>query len=173
MLISGFIFIYLSAVSIFAFPFSFKPWSSLRNMVTPMLNTVGLWQNWSMFSPYPRSYQCYVDAEIEYLDGHKEVWSFPRMEQLSFWQRFKQERYRKLVSDNLCQDIHNALMPHIAKYVAYESSIPNNPPMRVRFNKHTQFPWMPWQINQPNVSAETEWKSVCVATYTIMPEDLP
>jgi len=89
-----------------------------------MLNTlhVYMWvtgcdQNWAMFSPNPANIDVYLQANIFYKDGTHKVWSFPRMHNMGFIQRYQAERYRKMI-ENAHLDMNSGVWPYLAQFAA-------------------------------------------------------
>lgn len=74
----------------------------------------GTWQYWDMFAPDPMSMDIWVDAEIEFLDGKKVTYPYPRMSQMSYPLRYVKERYRKFIERGHLED-YSVLWPSIAK----------------------------------------------------------
>jgi hypothetical protein len=97
-----------------------------RNLVWPYFVWAGLFQSWNTFAPTPWSANSYVEAIVVYRDGSKQIWSFPRMEQLSLSERYFKERYRKF-SENLQDSKNDALWPDVARYIARANSTARNP----------------------------------------------
>jgi len=58
------------------------------------------------------------------------VWAFPRMEELSFGERYRKERYRKFL-DVLPQPQNAPLWPDVAKHVARQFNSQTDPPDKV------------------------------------------
>jgi hypothetical protein len=97
-----------------------------RNLVRPYFVWAGLFQSWDTFAPTPWLANSYVEAIVVYQDGSRQIWSFPRMEQLGLSQRYFKERYRKF-SENLQNDKNDALWPDVARYIARANSTMRNP----------------------------------------------
>src|SRR5262249_18355032 len=113
-----------------------------RQLVRPYLLYTGLFQKWDMFAPDPSKLNNYIDAVVTYSDGHSSVWSFPRMENLGYINKYFKERYRKYANDCLNLDISSALGPDAARYIARENNRSSNPPIAVDLVRH-------WSIVQP------------------------
>jgi hypothetical protein len=102
-------------------------WLTLsRNFVRPYFVWAGLFQSWNTFAPTPWSANSYLEAIVVYQDGSRQIWSFPRMEQLGLSERYFKERYRKF-SENLQNDKNDALWPDVARYIARANSTAANP----------------------------------------------
>jgi hypothetical protein len=93
--ISVFILFHLVAITCIAFPFDLPPIRNMKALVKPYMVWAGLFQTWDMFAPNPEGINSYIKTVVISRDRHMHVWSFPRMEELGFLERYKKERYRK------------------------------------------------------------------------------
>jgi hypothetical protein len=87
-LLAGFIAVNLIAISIFSLPVELFPFTALRGLLAPYMCCVGLNEMWNTFAPNPKSAEQYLKAVVVTLHGDTEVYSFPRMEELSFFEMF-------------------------------------------------------------------------------------
>jgi hypothetical protein len=126
--ISVFILFHLIAITCMALPANFAALNTVRELVQPYMLWIGLFQTWDMFGPDPRATNSYVKAVVITQDHHMHVWAFPRMEELSFADRYRKERYRKFL-DVLPQPQNAPLWPDVAKHVAMQFSY--DPPDKV------------------------------------------
>src|SRR5712692_8347704 len=96
MLINAFIFWHLFALTIWLLPES-----ALRQncfgLVSPYMTWTGFMQSWSLFSPNPAPMQVYVEARIRYAEGRVRSWDYPRMVNMGYIERYRRERFRKLI----------------------------------------------------------------------------
>jgi hypothetical protein len=115
--ISVFILFHLIAITCVALPANFSALNTVRQLVQPYMLWIGLFQTWDMFGPDPRATNSYVKAVVITQDHRMHVWAFPRMEELSFTQRYAKERYRKFL-DVLPEPQFAPLWPDVAKHVA-------------------------------------------------------
>ncbi len=113
-----------------ALPANFSALNTVRELVQPYMLWIGLFQTWDMFGPDPRATNSYVKAVVITQDHHMHVWAFPRMEELSFAEKYRKERYRKFL-DVLPQPQNAPLWPDVAKHVAMQFSNQNDPPDKV------------------------------------------
>ena len=58
-------------------------------------------QNWRLFSPHLSELNMHMTNVLTFEDGTKMAWDFPRMERLSQFGRFKDEKFRKWAVDCL------------------------------------------------------------------------
>ena len=68
---------------------------TIRSAFGWYLFPTGLWQAWNMFAPNPGMSNVYLEAEVTLRDGSRATWKFPRMDELTYVQRYRLERYRK------------------------------------------------------------------------------
>ncbi len=128
--INTFLIFHIVVISIWAIPFGGALFTDCRDFVRPYLRWSGLFQTWDMFSPSPKSVNSYIEAVVIYKDDSSETWTFPRMEQLSYTQRYFKERYRKF-EENLPDENYSLLWPDAARYVARMKSSGANPVVTV------------------------------------------
>jgi len=125
----------------------------------------GFMQGWGMFAPDPYSLDVYVEARVHYADGSTKIWPFPRMNKMSFWQRYGKERWRKYI-EVAHQDSWNFLWPVMGRYAARENNTnPNNPPVTVDLIRHFRLVRAPDQ-------APANFNAYQFTTVDIKPEDL-
>ena len=93
--ISTFILFHLIAITCWAVPTNFWLVAGVKELVRPYMLWTGLFQSWDTFAPDPLAVNSYVKAVVVTRDRRIHVWAFPRMEELSFSERYRKERYRK------------------------------------------------------------------------------
>ncbi len=125
--ISVFLLFHIVAITCWSVPLDTPLLAAIRGLVRPYMLWSGLFQSWDMFAPSPRSVNAYVQGVVITKDGRLHTWKFPRMEQLSFTERYDKERYRKFV-ESLQDDRNSALWPDVARYLAHPYKDPANPP---------------------------------------------
>jgi hypothetical protein len=130
LVLSGFIALNLIAITIFSLPVEAFSLGALRKLLSPYTRCVGLTEMWDTFAPDPKSAEQYLKAAVVSVSGITRIYSFPRMEELSFAERYRKERYRKFVESVLCQDCAG-LWPDVAREVARRVAEPEYPPDRV------------------------------------------
>jgi hypothetical protein len=128
--ISVFILFHLVAITCMAFPFDLPPFRNIKDLVKPYMVWAGLFQTWDMFAPNPEAVNSYIKTVVISRDRHMHVWSFPRMEELGFVERYRKERYRKF-SDVLPQPQNAPLWPDVATHAARQFSSQSDPPEKV------------------------------------------
>ncbi len=100
------------------------------------LNSTGFWQYWNMFSPNPASTDVWIDADVEFADGKTMLFKYPRMQDLSFTERYFKERYRKYV-ENSHGERYAYKWPAVAQAIAFQSySGDGNMPVKVTLRRH-------------------------------------
>jgi hypothetical protein len=128
--VSIFILFHLIAITCWAVPVNFSAVGQLREIIRPYMLWTGLYQSWDMFAPNPKSIDAYIKAVVFTQDRHMKVWTFPRMEELSFRERYPKERYRKF-AEMLPDQKNEALWPGVAAHVARLFNNPIDPPDKV------------------------------------------
>ncbi|HEY3988879.1 MAG TPA: hypothetical protein VGM02_06240 [Acidobacteriaceae bacterium] len=128
--ISIFILFHLIAITCWAVPVNFAAVRDLREIIRPYMLWSGLYQSWDMFAPNPKSIDSYIKAVVFTQDRHLKVWTFPRMEELSFGERYQKERYRKF-AEMLPDQKNELLWPGVAAHVARLFNNPIDPPDKV------------------------------------------
>ena len=128
--ISIFILFHLVAITCWAIPLDFAVLRGVRELVAPYMRWAGLFQSWDTFSPNPKPDNSYIKAVVITQNHHMHVWAFPRMEQLSFGERYRKEKYRKF-TEVLPEQKNAALWPDIAKHLAWQFKSQTDPPDKV------------------------------------------
>ena len=128
--ISVFIVFHLIAILCWTVPTDFPLVVGMRGLVGPYMQWTGLSQSWDTFAPNPKSVNAYIKAVIISQHGHMHVFAFPRMEQVSFGERYRKERYRKF-AENMAVADNIVILPDIARHVARLYQNPADPPDKV------------------------------------------
>jgi hypothetical protein len=128
--ISTFILFHLIAITCWAVPSNFWLVAGVRELVRPYMLWTGLFQSWDTFAPDPLAVNSYVKAVVVTRDRKIHVWAFPRMEELSFGERYRKERYRKF-TEVMLQEKNAAIWPDIAKHIARSFNNQTDPPDKV------------------------------------------
>lgn len=102
----------------------------------PWVITTGVWQSWDMFAPNPSNRDVWGSAKIEYADGTKKDWTFPRVKEYGYFMKYVKERYRKSF-ERLNLSSYTVLLPDACMWIARENfDDPNNPPVKVSLYMH-------------------------------------
>lgn len=128
--ISIFILFNMIAILSWAIPLNVAPLPQIKEIVRPYLLWDGLFQSWDFFAPNPRPVNSYIQAVAVSSGHHMRVFDFPRMEQLSYGERYREERYRKF-AEVLCDSRYAALWPDVARRVARLLNNSTDPPQMV------------------------------------------
>lgn len=134
-LVNAFLFWHLFALTIWLLPES----ALRRNwigVVSPYMTLTGFMQSWSMFSPNPAAMDVYVESRITYADGRVRSWVYPRMVKLGYIERYRHERFRKLI-EMAHPDVNSMMWPSLARYAARRNNVyPHDPPVAVALVRH-------------------------------------
>ena len=128
--ISVFILFHLIAITCWAVPLDSLPIRTVRRLVRPYMLWTGLFQSWDTFAPNPRPVNSYIKAVVTTQNHHIKVWTFPRMEELSFSERYSKERYRKF-AEVLSDPSSAALWPDVADHIARSFTSQTDTPNKV------------------------------------------
>lgn len=103
--------------------------------VRAYLTLTNFGQDWKMFAPEPDRRDQFVRAAVTLADGQTRLWTFPRMSDLGYAERYRRERFRKLVEAS-GRDFH--VWPALARYAARRvaAAEPHNPPVLVTLVRH-------------------------------------
>jgi hypothetical protein len=127
--VSVFILFHLIAITFWALPVTWPPLVGVREIVSPYMLWTGLFQSWDMFAPNPVPVNTYFKAVV-ITKNHVRVWDFPRMEELSFGERYRKERYRKFL-ENMSLDQNSDALPDVARHIAGFYDDPSDPAQKV------------------------------------------
>jgi hypothetical protein len=128
--ISIFILFHLIAILCWTIPTDYPFVVGVRGLVGPYLQWAGLAQSWDTFAPDPKAVNSYIKAVVITQHSRMRVFAFPRMEQLGLGERYGKERYRKF-AENLVVAGNAAVLPDIARHVAWLYKNPADPPDKV------------------------------------------
>jgi len=140
--ISAFVAFNLFAIVTWCVPLNSPLVALCRNLSRPYLIFTGLFQKWDMFAPDPSKLNNYVAAVITYRSGATAQWTFPRMEELGYFEKYVKERYRKYANDNLRLDSNAPIWPDATRYIARINNRPGDPPVSVALVRY-------WSIVPP------------------------
>lgn len=127
--VNVFILFHLIAITCWALPVNWLPVVAVRALVRPYMLWTGLFQSWDAFAPNPPETSTYFKAVV-ITKHHVHVWDFPRMEELSFGQRYEKERYRKF-QENMLRDQSAPTLPDIVRHIARYYDDTSDPPQKV------------------------------------------
>ncbi len=128
--INAFLIFHILAIACWSIPVSSPLVAIGKNAIRPYFIWSGLFQSWDMFAPNPKSMNSYMEAIVLYKNRSSQLWSFPRMEDLTLAERYSKERYRKY-EDNLQNNDFAPLWPDAARHIARLTSDSSNPAQSV------------------------------------------
>jgi hypothetical protein len=130
LLVMGFVLFHLVIILDCAIPLDFWPARQSRELVAPYMLSIGMTETWDTFAPRPKASEQYLKAIVITTNGNTKIYSFPRMEGMSWIMRYQKERYRKFAESILCPDC-SVLWPDIERRVGRQESSATDPPDRV------------------------------------------
>lgn len=164
--INAFLLFHLLAIACWCVPSKALPLEAGRALVTPYFRWTGLFQSWDMFSPFPKRRNSYLEAMVVFSDGETEYWKFPRMDRMSYSERYAKERYRKF--EETLEDKFSDLWPGVARHVAREFRSGSKRPEIVMLILN----WSDLVENSDGSFTETPWQSNTFYRYRVEAEDL-
>ena len=168
--LSAFILFHLLAITAWSLHSDSPLVQNFTNAIRPYMLWTGLFQNWDMFAPDPSKLNCNMGAVVEYRDGTRSLWSFPKMESRGIVDKYFRERWRKYANDNLRLDPNAALWPDAARYVARQNYRPANPPVAVSLIRY----WS--EVPRPSANGSYQpapWQWYSFYRYSVDGRDLP
>lgn len=129
-IISAFILFHIVAIVCWAFPFNIPPITDIKSFVRPYMVWSGMFQSWDFFAPNPKRTNSFVEAVVLTQSHRQKVWAFPRMERLGYFDRYREERYRKF-TEILPLESNAPLWPDVARHIARIVDNPADPPEAV------------------------------------------
>ncbi|MGB7434194.1 MAG: hypothetical protein WBR26_26550 [Candidatus Acidiferrum sp.] len=166
--ISIFVLFHVIAIACWCLPFNVAPLVLCRSLVQPYFLFTGLFQSWDMFSPVPSRTNSYLEAMLVYPDGTTEFWTFPRMDRLSFTERYRKERYRKF-EETLVKDEYSDVWPDVARHIARQASTASRKPEMVMLIMN----WSNLMQNPDGTFTDLPWQSRTFYRYRVEASDLP
>ncbi|MCU1298711.1 MAG: hypothetical protein JWO91_2989 [Acidobacteriaceae bacterium] len=165
--INAFLIFHILAITCWCVPINSPLVAFCKDRVRPYFLWSGLFQAWDMFSPIPKAANTCIEATVVYKDGSRTTWTFPRMEQLSLFERYFKERYRKF-ADNLPLDDNDALLPDAARHIARLNSTASHPAKTIILVQK-------WSFIVPRTDGSyvpEPWDQHILYAYGVKPEDL-
>jgi hypothetical protein len=135
-LVNAFIILNVVAIFFWAQPFPYRVRSVIKEITAGYMHFCGVWQEWNMFAPQPRTLRIRMDATVTFRDGSTKTWIFPQMDQMTLWDRLRKERYRKWAHDSVRLDAESGLWAPTANYIARQFPDPDNPPVAVQLHRY-------------------------------------
>jgi len=129
-LVAGFVVFHVLVIPIFAMPVNIWPANWMRELASPYMQCIGMGEAWNTFAPRPKSSEQYLKAIVQTVSGQNRLYSFPRMEELPWIDRYQKERYRKFIESALCKEC-KGLWPDIERNVAYRECTTMDPAEKV------------------------------------------
>lgn len=168
--ISGFIILnFLSMIRVHL-PMGNKIVSQIYQPVDSYLSFFSLFQSWTMFAPDPSRANVHLSAEVEFMDGTKDTYFFPRASTMNLEDKFAfGERYR-VISDVIRKDQNDFLWIDTAKFALRKLRANNyhKIPLKVNLVRH----WN--EISDvesnfvPHLSKNTNFNSYEFFTYEVL-----
>lgn len=99
----------------------------LYPLAQPVLNALGLDQNWGVFAPNPRNPVVFVESHVDYADGSSAVLPIPADPGLAAYRDYRWHKY----AEQMHRDVNERLWPVFAGFVATRERDAGRDPVRV------------------------------------------
>lgn len=135
------------------------------------LSFFSTYQSWNMFAPEPSRLNLFVTAEVEFSDGSKDTYNFPRAKELGLIDKISYgERYDKLMTSSLYREDHDFLWDDTAKFVLRKLKTKNfhRIPLKVHLVKHWNLTPRLEKKFVPHLSANSTYESFKFYTYEVL-----
>ena len=131
---------YLVAAFLWSMPEEIPFKRRVDRFFSPAFQELGLWQNWRMFAPTPRTEDIYVTAMAKLADGRSVELNLSCMWKMSLFERYRKERWRKLFNDYIRNDDYSSYWPAVSRWVVREvSATETSPPVRIELWRHWRY----------------------------------
>lgn len=98
-------------------PLDAKFFSTLYRPVDAYLSFFSIYQDWMMFAKNPSRINVYMSADVEFDDGTKDTYIFPRPTHMRLIDKYiSGERFRKILSEAIRRDDHRYMWADTAKF---------------------------------------------------------
>ncbi len=125
-----FIVFHLVAILLWVLPTRASGIVMARQLIRPYMIWSGMFQSWDTFGPNPKAVDAYIKGVVFTDHRHLHGFQFPRMEQLSYRERYQKERYRKF-SENILSTANAGIWPDVGNHMARLFDTPTDHPDRV------------------------------------------
>lgn len=115
--ISAFIVLNLLSMIRVHVPLDYKFFSNIYRPVDSYLSFFSVYQDWYMFAPNPSRTNYDLSAEVEFTDGSKVLWYFPRAFEMGLGDKYAfGERYRKFIGEGVRKNDNSFMWKDTAKF---------------------------------------------------------
>jgi hypothetical protein len=171
LLVSSFVLLNLMAMMRIHLPMEKQFFQQLYQPVDRYLSFFSIYQDWMMFAPNPAKLSFYLRAEIEFDDGSKEDYVFPRNTRLSTIQRYIQgEKFRKVISEGIRKDQNSFMWRDTAKFALRKlrNTHFDKIPLKVHLYRHwDEIPNIKQEF-RPHLSTTADYQSFKFFTYEVI-----
>ena len=152
-------------------PLEAKYFAALYRPIDSYLSFFSIYQDWMMFAPNPNRLNTYLSAEVEFVDGTKETYVFPRPSELGLVEKYVYgEKFRKLISEGIRKDSNQFMWKDTAKFILRKLKNENYEkiPAKVHLFRHwNEIPDVAKEF-RPHKQIETKYESFKFYTYEVI-----
>jgi hypothetical protein len=152
-------------------PLENKFWGMVYKPIDSYLTFFSIYQDWMMFAPDPGKFNNYITAEVDFFDGSKDTYTFPRGSQLSIREKYQYgEKFRKFLAGNFHEEGMNFLWEDSAKFALRKMKEKSfeKIPMQVRLVRYwDEIPDLKKEFRK-HMSASAKFQKYTFYTYEVI-----
>ena len=145
--------------------------SKIYQPIDSYLSFFSNFQSWRMFAPEPSRLNLYLTAEVEFIDGTKDTYDFPRVRDMGLIDKIVTgERYDKIMTSSLYREDHDFLWDDTAKFVLrkLKGKSFHKIPVKVHLVKHWNLTPRLEKKFLPHLSSNSTYESFKFYTYEVL-----
>ncbi len=134
------------------------------------LSFFSLYQSWDMFSPNPARTHTNISAVVEFEDGSKDTYEFPRVSQQTLKQRYVNGERFRVITEAISQGDNRFMWPDTAKFALRKLKDKNfhKIPLKVSLVRHWyEIPDVDAEF-RPHLSKTSSFKSYKFFTHEVL-----
>jgi hypothetical protein len=144
--------------------------SSLYKKIDPYLSFFTLYQSWNMYSPNPSRTNVYLTAKVEFDDGSKDIYEFPRVDRMNIIEKYAYGERMRVMTESIRVDKNQFLWRDASKFALRKLRENNYTkiPIRVDLYRHWNTSPHPKQTFRPHLSKAKNYEKYKFYTYEVL-----
>jgi hypothetical protein len=170
-ILSGFILFNFLPMLRIHLPLDAKFIGATYRPVDAYLSFFSIYQDWMMFAKNPARLNIYLTADVEFDDGTRDTYVFPKPTELSLLEKYIYgERFRKIISESIRRDDNRFMWPDTAKFALRKLRDRNfaKLPLRVHLNRHWYVTPAMEQEFLPHLQRKANYEKFKFYTYEVI-----
>lgn len=151
-------------------PLNSKIFSTMYEPIDHYLSFFTLYQTWNMYSPNPSKTNVYLTAEVEFDDGSKDIYEFPRVDRMSLLEKYSGGERLRVMTESIRVDKNSKLWKDASKFALRKlrESHYTKIPLKVDLYRHWNITPSPKQTFRPHLSKSKNYESYKFYTYEVL-----